>query len=144
VDPVLLGECPVLQECHCNNGPFTSDAPPACLHILLWLGRLAVELRSIACFCFKHRVTSSPSASTNTATCIFYLCTCSEQPQILEYIKLKAQVGELQKEAADWQRKVEVVAGTASGRAGSSASGRLGSGKRLGLSSPLPTKAGLK
>eukprot|EP00882_Tetradesmus_deserticola_P021859 GHRQ01023672.1.p1 GENE.GHRQ01023672.1~~GHRQ01023672.1.p1 ORF type:complete len:122 (+),score=56.39 GHRQ01023672.1:294-659(+) len=68
-----------------------------------------------------------------------------EQPQILEYIKLKAQVGELQKEAADWQRKVDLASGTASGRAGgSSATGRLGSGKRPGLSSPLPTKAALK
>lgn len=68
----------------------------------------------------------------------------AEQPQILEYIKLKAQVAELQKEAADWQRKVEVASGTASGRAGSSASGRLGSGKRPGLTSPMPTKAVLK
>lgn len=46
---------------------------------------------------------------------------CREQPQIIEYIKLKAQVAELQKEAADWQRKIE-VAQTAAAR-GKSASG---------------------
>jgi hypothetical protein len=72
------------------------------------------------------------------------LHACSEQPQILEYIKLKAQVAELQAEAADWQRKVEVASGTAGGRAGSSASGRLGSSKRPGGTSPLPTKNALK
>jgi hypothetical protein len=27
----------------------------------------------------------------------------------MEYIKIKAQVADLQKEAADWRRKVEVV-----------------------------------
>lgn len=46
---------------------------------------------------------------------------CREQPQIIEYIKLKAQVAELQKEAADWQRKIQ-VAQTAAAR-GKSASG---------------------
>lgn len=90
------------------------------------------------------RTTSAPPwLPCNTAAAAFSYA-CSEQPQILEYIKLKAQVAELQKEAADWQRKVEVASGTASGRAGSSASGRLGSGKRPGLTSPLPTKAVLK
>lgn len=51
------------------------------------------------------------------------LCTRSEQPQIMEYIKLKAQVAELQKEATDWQRKLE-VAQTAAAR------GQSGSGYR--------------
>eukprot|EP00775_Hariotina_reticulata_P003207 gene3207-3484_t len=36
----------------------------------------------------------------------------TDQPQIMEYIKLKAQVADLQKEAAEWRRKVEVVAKT--------------------------------
>lgn len=39
--------------------------------------------------------------------CAPLLSCCREQPQIIEYIKLKAQVAELQKEAADWQRKQE-------------------------------------
>lgn len=52
----------------------------------------------------------------------------SEQPQIMEYIKLKAQVAGLQKEAADWQRKLEVACAAAArsgGRSPSSAAGGI-------------------
>lgn len=32
-----------------------------------------------------------------------------DQPQTLDYIRLKHEVGELQKQAADWQRRIEVA-----------------------------------
>lgn len=50
----------------------------------------------------------------------------AEQPQIIEYIKLKAEVAELQKEAADWQHKLEVA--YASAARGSTTGGRSPSG----------------
>eukprot|EP00878_Enallax_costatus_P042525 GHUV01049914.1.p1 GENE.GHUV01049914.1~~GHUV01049914.1.p1 ORF type:complete len:303 (+),score=107.89 GHUV01049914.1:66-974(+) len=39
----------------------------------------------------------------------------ADQPQIMEYIKLKHHVAELQKELGDWQRKLEVLNGKTAG-----------------------------
>jgi hypothetical protein len=36
-------------------------------------------------------------------------CCCSEQPTILEYIKVKHEVAELSKQAADWRRKIDIA-----------------------------------
>jgi hypothetical protein len=56
---------------------------------------------------------------------------CREQPQIIDYIKLKAQVAELQKEAADWQRKLEVAqAAAARGSSGPGGWSPSGAGSR--------------
>lgn len=38
-------------------------------------------------------------------------CTYSDQTRILDYLKLKARVGELAREAAEWRRKAEVARG---------------------------------
>lgn len=38
---------------------------------------------------------------------------CRDQPQIMDYMKLKRHVADLEKEVADWQRKLEVTKGAA-------------------------------
>lgn len=49
----------------------------------------------------------------------------------MEYIKLKGQVAELQKEAADWQRKLEVAqTAAARGQSGAGYRSTSGSGAR--------------
>jgi hypothetical protein len=61
-------------------------------------------------------------------------CVCThinrDQPQILEYIKLKSQVGELQRESADLTRNIEVqhAAAAAAATAGSGSSPAGGGG----------------
>lgn len=39
------------------------------------------------------------------------VCTnpCSENPSIMDYIKLKHDVAELDKQAADWKRKIDIA-----------------------------------
>ena len=45
----------------------------------------------------------------------------------MEYIKVKAQVAQLQKDAAEWQRKVEVARALAACSRGTTGAGRLAS-----------------
>lgn len=35
--------------------------------------------------------------------------SCRDLPQIIDYIRVKADIGELEKKGTDWQRKIEIA-----------------------------------
>lgn len=37
------------------------------------------------------------------------VCCCRDLPQIIDYIKVKAEIGELEKKLTDWGRKIEIA-----------------------------------
>lgn len=41
--------------------------------------------------------------------CVLCVAGCSDNPGILDYIKLKHEVVELQKQLSDWRRKVDIA-----------------------------------
>lgn len=37
------------------------------------------------------------------------VCVCRDLPEIIEYIKVKADIGDLEKKLTDWGRKIEIA-----------------------------------
>ncbi len=49
-----------------------------------------------------------------SSQCHVYVCNlstaaCSDLPQIIDYIKVKAEIGDLEKKLTDWGRKIEIA-----------------------------------
>ena len=44
-----------------------------------------------------------------TGSSLVWSVRCRDLPQIIDYIRVKADIGDLEKKAIDWQRKIEIA-----------------------------------